>query len=208
MAVALRQSRRFDASSPVTRYWIANCVGFSLAGGGRGTVERVLADGNPHDPSVLEVRTSHRRVRRVPTSAVIACVPQEKVLVVDRRRHFTPDRKRDLSLRLRWSARVLRRLAVVTLGLVAALAVELFQLGRRAWSEGSPVVARTSRKGGSEAARLVRSVPWQSYGRSARSATTRLSAVRSSRSSRRPTTSSARRNAKSSADEARTTSST
>ena len=77
MAVALRQSRRFDATSPVTRYWLANCVGFSLAGGGRGTVERVLADGNPHDPSLLEVRTSYRRVRRVPTSAVIAVVPQE-----------------------------------------------------------------------------------------------------------------------------------
>ena len=40
MAVALRQSRRFDASSPVTRYWLANCVGFTLAGGGRGTVVR------------------------------------------------------------------------------------------------------------------------------------------------------------------------
>jgi len=32
MAVALRQSRRFDSTSPVTRYWIANCVGFSLSG--------------------------------------------------------------------------------------------------------------------------------------------------------------------------------
>jgi hypothetical protein len=208
MAVALRQSRRFDASSPVTRYWIANCVGFRLAGGGRGTVERVLADGDPYDPSVLEVRTSHRRVRRVPTSAVIACVPQEKVLVVDRRRRVVPDRRRNLSLRVRWSARVLLRVLVVTLGLLASFVVELLQLGRRAWSQGSPVVARTSRKGGSEAARLVRSVPWQTYGRSARSATTRLSAARSSRSSRRPTTSSARRNAKSSADEARTTSST
>src|SRR6266550_3787939 len=196
MAVALRQSRRFDATSPVTRYWLANCVGFSLAGGGRGTVERVLADGNPHDPSLLEVRTSYRRVRRVPTSAVIAVVPQEKLLVVDRRR-LTPDRKRNLSLRLRWSGRVLRRVLIVSLGLLAALIAELLHWSGRAWKEGSPVVARTSRRGGSEAARLVRSVPWQSYGRSARSATTRLSAARSSRSSRRPTTSSARRSAKS-----------
>src|SRR2546423_4619663 len=71
MAVALRQSRRFDATSPVTRYWLANCVGFSLAGGGRGTVERVLADGNPHDPSLLEVRTSYRRGgRRAPPPAI------------------------------------------------------------------------------------------------------------------------------------------
>src|SRR5205807_1847249 len=65
-------------------------------------------------------------------------------------------------------------------------------LTRRAWAHGSPAVARTSRRGGSEAARLVRSVPWQSYGRSARSATNRLSQARSSRSSRPRTTSSDR----------------
>jgi hypothetical protein len=208
MAVALRQSRRFDASSPVMRYWLANCVGFALSGGGRGTVERVLADIDPYDPSLLEVRTGHRRVRQVPTSAIIAVVPQEKVLVVDRRRRLMPDRKRDLGLRLRWSARVVRRVVVVTLGLFASLVIELLHLSRRAWTEGSPVVARTSRRGGSEAARLVRSVPWQSYGRSARSATTRLSAPRSSRSSRRRTTSSGRSSEKRSAKRARTTSST
>jgi hypothetical protein len=198
MAVALRQSKRFDASSPVTRYWLANCVGFSLAGGGRGTVERIFADIDPHDPSVLEVRIGRHRVRRVPTSAVIAVVPQEQLLVVDRRRRLMPDRKRDLSLRLRWSSRVLRRVLVVGLGLLAALTSELLQLCRRAWTDGSPVVARTSRRGGSEAARLVRSVPWQSYGRSARSATTRLSQARSDRSSRRRTTSSGPRSGKSS----------
>lgn len=208
MAVALRQSRRFDAASPVTRYWIANCVGFSVSGGGHGTVERILADGNPHDPSLLEVRTSHRRVCRVPTSAVIAVIPQEQLLVLARRRRLRPERRRDLSLHMRWSARVVRRVLVVTLGLLASFALELLQLSRRAWTEGSPVVARSSRRGGNEAARLVRSVPWQSYGRSARSATTRLSAARSSRLSPRRTTSSRRSNGKSSADETRTTSST
>src|SRR2546423_2900300 len=208
MAVALRQSRRFDASSPVTRYWLANCVGFSLAGGGRGTVERVLADVSPHDPSMLEVRTSRRRVRRVPTSAVIAVVPQEQVLVVDRRRHVMPDRRRDLTLRLRWTARVLRRALVVGLGILMALTADVLRLSRRAWTQGSPVVARTSRRGGSEAARLVRSVPWQSYGRSARSATTRLSRARSTRLSRRRTTSSDESSGNSSADAAHTTSST
>src|SRR5215475_4085859 len=207
MGVALRQSRRFDASSPVTRYWLANCVGFRLAGGGRGTVERILADISPHDPTTLEVRTG-RRVRRVPTSAVIAVVPSEQVLVVDRRRHPMPDRQRDVTLRLRWSARVLGRILVVGIGLLASFAVELLQLSRRAWTRGSPVVARTSRRGGSEAARLVRSVPWQSYGRSARSATTRLSRASSPRSSRRRTTSSGRSSEKSSRDAARTTSST
>src|SRR4029079_16109728 len=146
----------------------------------------------------LEVRTAHRRVRRVPTSAVIAVVPQEKVLVVDRRsRLMPPDRKRNLTLRLRWGARVLKRGLVVSLGLLAALIAELAHWSRRAWKEGSPVVARTRRRGGSEAARLVRSVPWQSYGRSARSATTRLSAARSSRSSRPRTTSSPRSGQKS-----------
>src|ERR1700741_4775962 len=93
MTVALRQSPRFDASSPVTRYWLANCVGFSLAGGGRGTVERIIADIEPNDPSELEVRTGRRKVELVPTDAVIAVVPQEQVLVVDRRCHFMPDRK-------------------------------------------------------------------------------------------------------------------
>ena len=208
MAVALRQSRRFDASSPVTRYWLANCVGFTLAGGGRGTVERILADADPNDPSFLEVRTGHRHVRRVPTSAIVAVVPQEQLLVVDRRRRLTPDRRRNLSLRLRWTVRVVTRVLVVGLGLLASFGLELLQLSRRAWTEGSPVVARTSRRGGSEAARLVRSVPWQSYGRSARSATTRLSAARSSRSSRPRTTSSRRSNGKRSGDRARTTSST
>jgi hypothetical protein len=208
MAVALRQSKRFAASSPVTRYWLANCVGFSLAGGGRGTVERILADHDPNDPSVLEVRTGRRRVRRVPTSAVIAVVPQEKVIVVDRRRRISPDRRRHLSLRLRWTARVLRRGLVVGLGISMAVAAELTRFGRLAWRTGSPAVARTSRRGGSEAVRLVRSVPWQSYGRSARSATTRLSRGPSTLSSRLRTTSSGRSSGKSSSDEARTTSST
>jgi hypothetical protein len=208
MGVALRQSRRFDASSPVTRYWLANCVGFSLSGGGRGTVERILADDDPYDPTVLEVRTGRRRVRRVPTSAVIAVVPSEQVLVVDRRRRVTPDRRRDASVRLRWTARAVWRGLSVAATLLAVLGAEAFRLGRRAWAEGSPVVARTSRQGSREAARLVRSVPWQSYGRSARSATTRLSRAPSSRSSRPRTTSSGRRSASSSSDEARTTSST
>ena len=83
----MRQSRRFDASSPVTRYWVANCVVFSLSG-----------------------------VWRVPTSAVIAVVPPEKVLVIDRRRRLTPDRTRDLRLRLGWSARVVWRVLVLQPG--------------------------------------------------------------------------------------------
>jgi hypothetical protein len=208
MAVALRQSKRFDASSPVTRYWLANCVGFSLAGGARGTVEGILADDDPHEASLLEVRTSRRRVRRVSASAVVAVVPSEQLLIVDRRRHVMRDRRRDLSVRLRWTARAARRGLVVGIRLLVVLATQILRLSRRAWESGSPAVARTGRRGGTEAARLVRSVPWQSYGRSARSATTRLSQARSRRSSRRRTTSSDRSSGQSSSDEAPTTSST
>src|SRR5262249_36874706 len=130
-------------------------------------------------------------------------------LVVAARRRLTPDRRRELSLRVRWSARVVWRFLVLSLGLLAAFIAELFRLGRRAWIAGSPVVARTSRRSGSEAGRLVRSVAWEAYGRPARSATTRLSsAARSTQSSRRRSTSSGRRNGKSSSDRARTTSST
>jgi hypothetical protein len=209
MAVALRQSRRFAAPSPVTRYWLANCVGFSLSGGGRGTVERILADDNPYNPSLLEVRVGRRRVRRVPTSAVIAVVPSDQVLVVDRhRRSVMPDRKRRVGLRLRWGARALRRVLAVSLGIVLTLASHVVRLSCRAWAEVSPVVARTSRRGGSEAVRLVRSVPWQSYGRSARSVTTRIRRDLSSRLSRPHTTSSEPKSGKSSGGEAGTTSST
>jgi hypothetical protein len=209
MAVAMRQSRRFAAPSPVSRYWLANCVGFSLSGGGRGTVERILADDNPYEPSLLEVRTGRRRVRRVPTSAVIAVVPGDRVLVIDHhRRKFMRDRRSKVSLRLRRGARALWRVLVVGIGILLALTASLLRLGRRAWIEASPVVARTSRRAGSEAVRLVRSVPWQSYGRSARSVTTRLPRDLSNRWSRLRTTSSDRQSEKSSSAEARTTSST
>jgi hypothetical protein len=197
MAVALRESKRFAASSPVTRYWLANCIGFSLAGGCRGTVERILADGDPWNPSLLEVRTSRRRLRRVPTSAVIAVVPSERVLVVGQAGRATPDRRREVTLYLRRGTQI-----------VARVLTDLFRLGRRGWAVTSPAVARGCRRGGREAVRLVRSVPWQSYGRSARSATTRLSRDLSTRLSRLRTTSSDLPSETSSAGEAGTTSST
>jgi hypothetical protein len=174
MADAMRQSRRFAAPSPVTRYWLANCVGFSLAGGGRGTVERVVVDADPYDPSLLEVRTSRWRVRRMPAEAVVAVVPADQLLVVDRRLAGLPDRRRAVALRLRWTGRVLWPGLRVATTFLLALGAEAWRLSRRAWAVGGPAVARTSRRGsseavrlGSEASRLVRSVPWQSYGRSA-----------------------------------------
>src|SRR5215471_3743191 len=122
MAVPLRQGRRFPASSPVTRYWLANCVGFSLSGGCRGTVEQVLADFDPYSPSLLEVRIGRRRVRRVPTSAVVAVIPSEQVLIVDPRLALVPHRRLEVSVRLRWTARIVWRGLGVALTLLAALA--------------------------------------------------------------------------------------
>jgi hypothetical protein len=176
MAVVLGQTKRFAAASPVTRYWLANCVGFSLAGGGRGTVERVIADSDPFVPVQLEIRHGHK-LRRLPTSAVVEVVPAEQLLVV------------------RGANRAAARRAA--LGRVA-VAVGVLLLGLATW------LARV----GKETARLVRSLPWQQYGRSVRSVTTRAWQDLSTRLSLLRTTSSGRSSAKRSSRRARTTSST
>jgi hypothetical protein len=194
MAVALRQSRRF---------WVANCVGFSLTGGCRGTVERVLADDDPHTPSQLEVRMRHR-LRRVPASAVVAVVPSERVLVVERSGQDVPSQSGERLVR---TGQVAQRGLVAAGALLLIAAVRGWRLARAGWRVAFPVVVSASRRGGSEAVRLVRSVPWQEYGRSARSATTRLSQGRSRPSSPPHTMSSGRSSARSSRDRARTTSS-
>lgn len=218
MAVALRQSKRFSAGSPVTRYWLANCVGFSLQGAARGTVERVLTDGDPFEPSLLEVRSRHRRLRRVPASAVVEVVPSERLLVVGRQRRARPRpslRSEKNRQRARTVLALTRRGLVLAGSLTGVVSVRLARLAREAWRVGYPLAVAGGRRGaaagwrgGREAVRLVRSVPWQEYGRSARSATTRLSQASSSRWSRRRTTSSEPSSGTSSADAARTTSST
>ena len=215
MAVVMGQSRRFSASSPVTRYWLANCVGFALEGGGHGTVERILTDGDPFEPSMLEVRSKRHRLRCVPASAVVEVIPSERVLVVAGGTRGRPARTQDTRVRTHEMRGQLRRalgraghFAVAVGFLLMGLAMLLARLAREAWRAGAPVVASASKRGGKESVRLVRSVPWQQYGRSARSATTRLSQGRSTPSSRRRTTSSGPSSEKSSGDAARTTSST
>jgi hypothetical protein len=213
MAVVLRQSRRFSAASPVTRYWLAHCVGFSLEGDAHGTVERVLTDGDPFEPSTLEVRTRHQKLRRVPTAAVVEVVPSERLLVVGRRPRARAERlhRREAADRIRPVLQRALRLAgrgLVALGALLLLAaVRLLELAHEAWRVGYPAAVKAGKRGGRESARLVRSVPWQEYGRSAHSATTRLSQASSSRLSRHRTTSSEPSNGKSSDGEARTTSS-
>ena len=201
MAVASRQSRRFPASSPVTCYWIANSVGFSLSGGGRGEVVRVLAEHDSLEPSVLEVQIGRRRQRRIPTSAVVAVVPSERLLVVSRGSAHEPRPLRVASVRLRWGLRLLLRRSGPALRSFVRFALPRLEAA-------AVLLLRLAVRGGVEAVRLVRSVPWQRYGRSVRSATTRLLQARSMPSSLRRTTSSGRSSANGSTDEARTTSST
>lgn len=218
MAVALRQGKRFSASSPVTRYWLANCIGFSLQGDAHGTVERVLTDGDPFAPSLLEVRSRRRRLRRVPTSAVVEVVPSERLLVVEKPRRVrtvSPVRRQRARERSGKAVALTGRGLVAFGGLLLGAGIQLGKLARSAWRVGQPIAVAAGKRGaaagirgGRETVRLVASVPWQEYGRSARSATTRLSQASSSRLSRPRTTSSETPSAKSSADAARTTSST
>jgi hypothetical protein len=194
MAVALRQSRSFDSASPVTRYWLANCVGFTVRGGGRGTVEDVLAEYDPQEPSALVVRAGRHRVRRVPTSRVVAVVPAERALVVERGPSRTAARARVAGNASARGSAVAARLAarggVAAARLLAFLLAHGWRLTRRGVAVASPHVARAARDGGTHTVRLVRSVPWQRYARSARSATTRTWQARSQISSHRRTTSS------------------
>jgi hypothetical protein len=176
MTVVVGRTKRFEDASPVTRYWLANCVGFSLTGGGRGTVERVITAGDPYTPVQLEIRNGYT-VRRLPVSRVAEVVPAEQVIVV------------------RGTDRVAERRAAA--GRVAT-GTGLLLLGAAAWLL----------RAGKGAARLVASLPWQQYGRSVLSASTRLSREISTTWSRLRTTSSGRSSAKSSSAEARTTSST
>ena len=166
MAVALRQSRSFDSDSPVTRYWLANCVGFSVTGGGRGTVEEVLTEDDPHEPEMLVVRSGRHRVRQLPTSSVVAVVPSDRVLVVEQSPNALPARTRR-------AARMAGHGGIVGARLLALLALATWELTRRGVVRASPHVVRGARAGGTRTVRLVRSVPLQRYALSARSAMTK-----------------------------------
>ncbi|HVS85568.1 MAG TPA: hypothetical protein VHD91_08045 [Gaiellaceae bacterium] len=188
--MTLRRSRVFDASSPVTRYWLSRCVGFSVTSGGR--VEAVLSDGDLFEPHTLLVRSSRHRVRRVPASAVVAVVPVQRKLVVARASRRLP--------RVRVDLRPAARVA----GLAAA---EAWRLSVLAYRAAAPVVAAWSMRAWAESVRLVASVPWHRFGPSARSATTRASQELSRRWSLLRTTSSPPSSASDSPVEANTTSS-
>lgn len=82
MPVKPQAARRFDGSSPVARYWLAQCEGFRVKGPLNGTVEQVVASANVHDAEALVVRCRGRR-RNLPVEAVDTVVPAARLIVVD-----------------------------------------------------------------------------------------------------------------------------
>jgi hypothetical protein len=84
MGIQPQSARRFDKSSPVARYWLAQCEGFRVKGPLKGTVEQVVGSGDLHDAEELIVRTARGR-RSVPVESVGAVVPAARLIVVDGR---------------------------------------------------------------------------------------------------------------------------
>jgi hypothetical protein len=82
MAVQPRVDRRFDRSSPVGRYWLAQCEGFRVEGPLKGRVEQVVGSVDSQSAEALVVRTAWGR-RDVPVAAVDAVVPAARLIVVD-----------------------------------------------------------------------------------------------------------------------------
>ena len=82
MTVQARTERRFDRSSPVARYWLAQCEGFRVKGPLNGTVEKVVGAVDQQSAESLVVRTAWRR-HNIPVDAVDAVVPAARLIVVD-----------------------------------------------------------------------------------------------------------------------------
>ena len=82
MTVQSQTERRFDGSSPVARYWLAQCEGFRVKGRLSGTVEKVIGSADEQSAETLVVRTGWRR-RNIPVDAVDAVVPAARLIVVD-----------------------------------------------------------------------------------------------------------------------------
>lgn len=204
MDVTIRKAPAFDAASPVTRYWLSRCVGFSVTGGGRGCVEAVVSEDEALEPEALLVRKAHGRVRRVPTQSVVAVVPVERTLVL------APRERPQLTLPevdLQPAAEALATAASVLRNLLVWASIDLARLSRHAWRVGSPIVAARSRRGWEETRRLIASIPWHRFGPSVRSATTGTSQELSRRWSHLRTTSSPPSSGSDSPVEANTTSS-
>jgi hypothetical protein len=84
MGIQPQTARRFDKSSPVARYWLAQCEGFRVKGPLKGTVEQVVGSAELHDAEELIVRTTRGR-RSVPVESVEVVVPAARLIVLDGR---------------------------------------------------------------------------------------------------------------------------
>ena len=100
---------RFGRTSPVLRYWLAHSEGFAVSGGAKGVVDRLVRNGDPHQPAALVVRRGRRRVRTIDAATVVAVFPDRKLLLVEkkkqRRRSGPPIRP--LIRSVRWPRSVL-----------------------------------------------------------------------------------------------------
>jgi hypothetical protein len=81
VAIQPRTERSFERSSPVARYWLAQCEGFRVAGEVKGTVEQVVGTSDAQQPEVLVVRRALRR-RNVPISDVETVVPAARLITI------------------------------------------------------------------------------------------------------------------------------
>src|SRR2546423_13238940 len=82
MTVQARTERRFDRSSPVARYWLAQCEGFRVKGPLNGTVEKVVGAVDQQSAEALVVRTGWRG-HNIPRGAVHPGGPARRFIVGD-----------------------------------------------------------------------------------------------------------------------------
>ena len=77
MTVQSQTERRFDGSSPVARYWLAQCEGFRVKGRLSGTVEKVIGSADEQSAETLVVQGENDPFGTPPDSPnrIVARVP-------------------------------------------------------------------------------------------------------------------------------------
>jgi hypothetical protein len=127
------RDRSFSSGSPVCRYWLTRCEGFTVRSGARtlGVVETVDLGDPLTGADAVVVRSKRRRRRVVPAQQVLAVVPARQLLLARRQPRLR--RTRDVAVPATRSVRVAARAAARGL-LVAAAALA------RAVEVAAPVV--------------------------------------------------------------------
>jgi hypothetical protein len=92
IAIRPRTDRSFERSSPVARYWLAQCEGFRVAGRVKGTVERVVGTSETQDAEALVVRRAWRR-HKISITDVDSVVPAARLITIGARRAGTKPHK-------------------------------------------------------------------------------------------------------------------